>query len=249
MKKISIIIPTYNSSLTLRKTLKSIFSQTYQNFEIIIIDAYSKDGTLNIIRDFNSDKIRLFNVSKNKLLSYARYVGIKHATGSLIAFMDSDDYWNRNKLYLQILLIKNYKFCSTGFSLVKNNKQMTIINFPKYLNMNTVIFSRPIANSSVLVDKKLIYKISHKFQKVSFAEDYLWWLMSMKLLKKTLFIQKNLTYIKVVNQSRTSKNFFKNLSSLHFIYKNILGFNLPHILLIYIAIFYNNFKKKYFYYF
>ena len=56
MKKISIVIPTYNSALTIKKTLKSIFDQTYKNFEVIIVDSYSTDGTKKIIKSFKKKK-------------------------------------------------------------------------------------------------------------------------------------------------------------------------------------------------
>ena len=98
MINVSIIIPTYNSAYTLRKTLKSIFDQTYQKFEVIIIDSYSTDNTLNIVNEFNSKKIKVIKISKNKKLSYARYMGIKKSRGAYIAFCDSDDIWDREKL-------------------------------------------------------------------------------------------------------------------------------------------------------
>ena len=58
MKKISIIVPTYNSSRTIKKTLKSIFTQTYKNYEVIIVDAFSTDNTKRIISNLNSKKIK-----------------------------------------------------------------------------------------------------------------------------------------------------------------------------------------------
>ena len=106
MKKISIIIPTYNSASTLRKVLESIFQQTYQNFEVIILDSYSKDNTMNIVKEFKSKKIKVIKISKNKKLSYVRFVGIKKANGQYIAFLDSDDVWNRNKLKTQLTLMR-----------------------------------------------------------------------------------------------------------------------------------------------
>ena len=249
MKKISIVIPTYNSALTIKKTLKSIFDQTYKNFEVIIVDSYSTDGTKKIIKSFKKKKIKVFNVSKKKKLSYARYYGIKKATGSLIAFLDSDDYWDKKKLSIQSKQIKGYRFCSTGFSLVKDNNKMFFNDYPKFLDLNSLIYERPIANSSVLVEKDLIYKIAKKFQNVDYAEDYLWWIIVMKRIKKTLFIKKNLTFIRVMNKSRTYKNIFKNLNSLNYIYKNILKLNYLQIFVIYILLIIKNLKKKYFFYF
>lgn len=249
MKKISIIIPTLNSQKTIKIALKSIFNQSYKNFEIIIIDAFSKDNTLKIIKSFKNKKIKIFNVTKKKGLSYARFYGIKKSSGTLIAFLDSDDYWHKNKLLIQIRSIQNYNFCSTGFSIIKNNKKMTFLNYPKFLDLKKLIYDRPIANSSVLVDKKLIYQIAKKYRHVKFAEDYLWWIAIMKKIKKTLFINKNLTYLRISPTGRTINNFFNNFFSLYIIYKNILKFSIFKIFFIYLILIKNIFKKKYFYYF
>ena len=248
MKKISIIVPTYNSSRTIKKTLKSIFTQSYKNYEVIIVDAFSIDNTRRILSSLNNKKIKVYNISKKKGLSYARYYGIKKSTGSLIAFLDSDDVWHRNKLLTQIKLIQNHKFCSTGYSLVKGEKKLVFCNYPKFLNLNSIIYERPIANSTVLVDKKLIYAISKKYQNVKFAEDYLWWVIVMKKIKRTLFIKKNLTNINVSAGGRTLNNFFGNLNSLYFIYRKILKFSYLKIIIIFIFLIKNNLKKKYFYY-
>ncbi len=248
MINISIIIPTYNSAHTLRKTLKSIFQQTYKNFEVIIIDSYSTDNTINIVKEFNSKKIKIIKISKNKKLSYVRYMGIKKSSGSYIAFCDSDDTWDRGKLKTQLTLMGKEKFSSTAFNLVKKNKKMKISNFPKYLNIKNLIYSRPIANSSVIVEKKLIQRIAKRYQNVDYAEDYLWWIMIMIYLGRTLFINKVLVEINIEPLGRTKMNFFKNLKSLFLIYKKNLNLNIFQIIYIFYHLVINNFKKKYFYY-
>jgi teichuronic acid biosynthesis glycosyltransferase TuaG len=247
--KISIIIPTYNSASTLRKALKSIFQQTYKNFEVIIMDSYSTDNTLNIVKEFKSKKIRIMQISKNKRLSYVRFVGITKAAGKYIAFLDSDDVWDRKKLKTQLTLMGKQKFSSTAFNLVKKNKKLKIDNFPKFLSIDDLIYSRPIANSSVIVEKKLIHEIAKKYQNVEYAEDYLWWLKIMSKLGRTLFINKVLVEINIQQKSRTKMNFLKNLKSLFFIYKKILNFNTFYIACIFFQLIKKNFKKKYFFYF
>ena len=66
MSKISIIIPTLNSATTIGKTVQSVLKQTFKNFEIIILDSFSKDNTVNIIKKFQSKKIKIFFISKKK---------------------------------------------------------------------------------------------------------------------------------------------------------------------------------------
>ena len=176
-------------------------------------------------------------------------MGITKAKGKYIAFLDSDDVWDRRKLKTQLILMGNSKFSSTAFNLVKNNKKMKIDNFPKYLNLNDLIYSRPIANSSVIVQKDLIQKIAKQYQSVDYAEDYLWWLKIMSKLGRTMFINKVLVEINIKQTSRTNMNFFRNLKSLFFIYKKILNFNMFHIVYIFYQLIKKNLKKKYFYYY
>lgn len=109
MKKISIIIPVYNTEKYLKKCLNSVINQTYQNIEIIIVNDGSPDNSDKIIRDFQKkypDKIRAFN-KKNGGLSDARNYGIKKATGDYITFLDSDDYVEKN--CYELLINKAYE--------------------------------------------------------------------------------------------------------------------------------------------
>ena len=76
MIKISIIVPTLNSSLTIHKTIQSVLQQTFKKFEIIILDSFSKDDTLKKIKSFKSKKIKIYSISSKNKLSHIRYLGI-----------------------------------------------------------------------------------------------------------------------------------------------------------------------------
>ena len=245
MKKISIIIPTLNSSKTIRKSINSVLSQNFKNFEIIVVDSYSIDKTFENIRSFNlKNKVKFFRFPKNRTLADARYFGIKKATGSIIAFLDSDDYWDRRKLYLQYLKLQRNKFCCTGFVYIKNFKKYSISNFPKKILLKNLIVSRPVANSSVVCYRSLLMKIPKKYFS-EYAEDYLWWIMILKRINYLYFYNVNLTYL-TISQDNRSKNLLKNLKSLFLIYKNVLQFSLFKIIIIFTKLGINNFKKKYF---
>ena len=94
---ISIIIPTYNRAKLIERSLKSIEKQTLKNFEIIIIDNFSTDNTSAVIKFFTS-VIKYFVVDNNNNIARSRNFGINNSKGSIIAFLDSDDYWHQNKL-------------------------------------------------------------------------------------------------------------------------------------------------------
>lgn len=249
MSKISIIIPTLNSAKTIGKTLQSVLKQTFRNFEIIILDSFSNDNTIDIVKKFKSKKIKIFFISKKKKLSDIRFYGVLKSKGEFICFLDSDDYWHKNKLKLQYSFLKENNFfaSSTNFSLVKNKKFKTFY-YKEKIKFNDLLYSRPVANSSIMIQKKLIKKISKNFRIISYAEDYLWWLKVTE--KYTIYnIQKNLTYLNISNNSRTTKGFFKNFTSLIYIYNNVYKFSVIKISKIFLFLLINNFKKKFFFYF
>jgi teichuronic acid biosynthesis glycosyltransferase TuaG len=93
-KKISVIIPTYNSSSYIRRAIESVKKQTYSNWEIVIIDGGSSDNTLNLLRQFDKSKIKVFYLPKENGLAASRYYGICKASGNYVAFLDSDDFWD-----------------------------------------------------------------------------------------------------------------------------------------------------------
>ena len=73
----SVIIPTYNREIVLHKAIKSVFNQTYQNWELIVVDNNSKDETKKVIKNFKSKKIKLFNINNKGIIAKSRNLGIK----------------------------------------------------------------------------------------------------------------------------------------------------------------------------
>jgi glycosyltransferase involved in cell wall biosynthesis len=98
---VSVIIPTYNREKLLPKALESIKKQTFQDFEIVIIDDASTDGTESYIKGLNDSRIKYYKLDKNSGQCVARNYGIKRANGEFIAFLDSDDEWLPEKLKKQ----------------------------------------------------------------------------------------------------------------------------------------------------
>ena len=94
----SIIIPTYNRCDLLRKAVNSVLTQTYKNFEIIIIDNYSDDNTQEIVEGFKNNKIIYQKIHNEGIIGKSRNLGIKISSGKWVAFLDSDDYWYRERL-------------------------------------------------------------------------------------------------------------------------------------------------------
>ena len=104
----SVVIPTYNCAEYLKRALSSVFSQTYQDFEIIVIDNSSTDNTQNVIKSFDNQKLKVIRVNNKGIIGYSRNKGIEASKGTWIAFLDSDDRWLPEKFNSAEELAKTY---------------------------------------------------------------------------------------------------------------------------------------------
>ena len=113
--KVSIILPTYNRADLIMETIQSILSQTYQNWELLVIDDGSDDNTAEIISQVNDERIKYFFAGRIGIGSKIKNIGLEKATGELVAFIDSDDLWAQTKLEKQVIALQQYP--EAGFSL------------------------------------------------------------------------------------------------------------------------------------
>jgi len=113
--KVSIIMPTYNRAAYIGETVESIRNQTYQNWELIIIDDGSDDNTEEIISQTNDERIRFYKAGRIAINGKIKNTGIRKACGDLIAFIDSDDLWEPSKIEKQVAALEKYP--EAGFSL------------------------------------------------------------------------------------------------------------------------------------
>ena len=104
MPRVSVIIPTYNQASYLPAAIKSVLEQTFQDFEIIVVNDGSTDNTSQEVINFSDPRLRYFS-QENRGLSAARNTGIQASVGEYIAFLDSDDVWLPQKLELQVALL------------------------------------------------------------------------------------------------------------------------------------------------
>jgi len=95
---VSVVIPTFNRALMTCRAIQSVFNQSFNNYEIIVVDDGSTDNTSEVIKKKWNGKITYIRYQNNKGGSYARNIGIKKSRGRYIAFLDSDDEWLPLKL-------------------------------------------------------------------------------------------------------------------------------------------------------
>jgi len=176
----SVIIPSYNRAYTIRKALDSLLCQTLRNFEIIVVDDGSTDETGRIIGS-EYPSVRLHSITHSGV-SVARNVGILHANGKWIAFLDSDDYWLPEKLEAQMSYLERYpefKICHTDEIWIKNGRR---INQGKKHRKYPGWFFIPslqlclISPSSVIIHRSVFDTVGLFDEDFPFVEDYELWL-------------------------------------------------------------------------
>jgi len=99
---ITVLIPAFNAASTIERALDSVLAQTYDDYEIIVVDDGSRDATSEIVAGYDNDRIRLLRLASNQGASSAVNEGLAAARGELVAFLDADDEWLPTKLAKQV---------------------------------------------------------------------------------------------------------------------------------------------------
>ena len=245
---VSIIIPYYKDEENIYKSTYSALNQTYKNFEIIIVDNENSISSKKIFENLRkiSKKIKIIkNTSHKNYAGIGRNLGIKHAKGKLIAFLDSDDFWKKKKLELQISKIKNNNvdILFTNFTAVDNkNRKLYEVKTPKILTYDIFLRSCPVCCSSVVLKKKCFNKTIFRDYKTK--EDYDLWLRLSKANFKIKSLNSNLTMYRVRPDSLSSLHINKIINAFK-IYYFSLKFSFLYSIFYVIRLYFNAFKKKY----
>ncbi|MFH1662242.1 MAG: glycosyltransferase family 2 protein [Candidatus Falkowbacteria bacterium] len=224
---VSVIIPTYNRAGLLKKSVGSVLSQTFKDFEIIIINDGSTDNTENVIKSFNDSRIKYIKNKKNRGAGAARNIGIKIARGDYIAFQDSDDEWLPEKLKKQIEVFKSVSpsvgVVYSGYLLFKNNKKI-YIPLKKYKkrsgNIHKELLSGSfVGTSTMLVKKECFEKVGMFDENLDTLED---WELAIRLSKdyrfkflKTPLLLANHSINSISSNHRATIDAFKKIAKKH----------------------------------
>ncbi len=204
--KVSVIIPMYNSEKYIEKCINSVIEQTYNNIEILIINDCSTDSSLNIVKNIKDERIKVITFTENKGVSIARNEGINLATGDYICFIDSDDFWVKEKIEKQLEFIEknNYEFIYSNYSFFRNEKILKTTHVPLKLTYEQAIKNTTIFISTVMLDMKKLKKEDLYMPNLKIGQDTsVWW----KILKKGVTaygMDEVLTYYRVSNKSLSS---------------------------------------------
>lgn len=180
---ISIIVPTYNSEKYIKETIESILSQTFTDFEIIIVDNYSVDNTTDIANGFNDERIQTLKFNNNGVIAASRNYGIENSNGEYIALIDSDDIWYPSKLELcaqQLLTsdLVHHSMATIDSEGVKQKKNLPAKDVSKFSFKKLIKSRNYIQNSSVIFRRSIISKFGYFSTNVLMAgaEDFEYWL-------------------------------------------------------------------------
>ena len=179
---VSIIMPAYNAEKTLAQAIQSALSQTYENFELLIIDDCSTDSTGQLARSFHDSRIRVLTNEKNSGACRTRHNGVAQARGQWLAFLDSDDIWQPDKLEKQLALQKqqNADLVFTGSSFISQDgipKDWTL-HVPETISYRKLLKQNVISNSSVLVRRQ--YFLDCECLCNGLHEDFVCWMRILK---------------------------------------------------------------------
>lgn len=178
---ISIIMPSYNSSAFIEKSIASVQKQTYTKWELIIVDDCSSDKTVELIKSIKDKRIRLFKNEKNSGAAVSRNKALREANGKWIAFLDSDDIWEPTKLEEQLTFMKKngYAFTYTDYRIQLNGEWLPYIcTGPNKVNKRKMYNYCYFSTITVMYDQSVVGLIQIVDLKKN--NDYAMWLKAVE---------------------------------------------------------------------
>jgi len=176
---ISVVIPAYNAESYIQSTLDSVFNQTYQNIEVIVVDDGSNDSTQSILNAYPHNVVVI--KTENKGVSHARNIGIEKAKGEWIAFVDSDDLWLPSKLEKQLSSLGSCEWSHCDSLYIGENqsgdvKRSDYSHIPRGNVFEELIVENFITTSSVLIKKSLLNQYGKFDETLTCLEDWKLWI-------------------------------------------------------------------------
>lgn len=177
-EKVSIIVPVYNAENYIEQTINSILAQDYENWELLLVENGSTDKSVEKIKQFSDERIRLIVMEGNAGAANARNEGMRQATGTYVGYVDADDLWSPDKLSRQIAFMKEKEaaFCFTGYEFGDENAEGTgkIVKVPETLVYKQALSNTTIFTSTVMFDTRLLDKNKLYMPNVKSEDSALW---------------------------------------------------------------------------
>ena len=228
MDLVSVIMPYYKKKKYIELAVNSVIQQTYKNFELIIVHDDENKEDLNFLKNLikKDKRIKLYINKKNLGAGESRNKGIKLSQGSLIAFLDADDLWTRNKLKKQIFFMKKslVDISHTSYHIINSDNKKIGNRIAKDMNHKLLLSSCNIGLSTVIMKKEIITN-KIKFANINTKEDYVLWLKITLDNKKIFALKNNLTKWRKLNDSLSASKIQK-LYDGYLVYRKYMNFSL-----------------------
>ena len=226
MPQISIITPCYNSAPFLEETIHSVLNQTFTDWEWLITDDCSTDGSVLLIENANDPRIILTRSKKNSGAGHARNISLEKASGRFITFLDADDYWESDFLEKMIAFMKEEKaeIAYSNYARCDQNLNPTIGDFKadKIVTFNNLLNTCRLSLLSSMYDSQRVGK--EYFPEGSKREDHVMWLNLLKKIPLGKPLPKTMAKYRMhaSSISRKKKNIMKDQ---YLVYKEHMHFS------------------------
>ena len=229
-KLVSIVVPVYNSSLTISETLESVLAQTYSHWECLLIDDCSSDDSYRICSRYTKldNRFILLRQPVNSGVSAARNLGLSRVNGDYIVFLDSDDYWHPDFLSHGIsALRRGSRFVYAPYKrfLDTTTRPSFSRKVPSYVYLNSLLFNNHLPLFVCIFDRSLLSDLSFGSQR---PEDYIFWIRLFSLnrgLVASRFSTSCLGYYRV-SASQRSANKLLNVRRVYYVYRGVLDYSI-----------------------
>ncbi|OXB02719.1 glycosyltransferase family 2 protein [Flavobacterium pectinovorum] len=225
---VSIITPTFNAEKFIRATIESVLNQSYQNWEMILVDDASTDKTIAIIKEFTikDNRIKLTELLKNSGNGFARNMALEKAIGKYIAYLDADDIWLPQKLEKQIKFLKdnNLPFTFSFYDCIdeEGNSLNRRVEAPLELTYHQLFFCNHVGNLTAIYDIDFFGKIV--IEATQKRQDWRLWLTILKQIEVTKPVPEILALYRIRKDSISSSK-FKLIKHNFGVYRDFHGFN------------------------
>lgn len=262
---VSVIVPLYNAEKYISETIKSVINQTYENWELLVVDDCSTDNSREIVKSFEQkdSRIRLIESEINfGGPARPRNIGIENAKGEYIAFLDADDVWLKNKLEKQLnLLIENNNFDlidANAYTIDEKSKKLGVLRIKKvykilkifFKKKNIIILSNFVNINTILMKNQNLPRFREDKNLIA-LEDWMFWIENLEEEKKIYLCDEYLINYRIVSNSISNRNSDKSYRKAYILYSilffekkiSFLNFLLAFILNSF-KIFIRKFKSK-----
>ncbi|QRN85528.1 glycosyltransferase family 2 protein [Clostridia bacterium] len=247
---ISVIVPAFNASSTLERSLQSIKDQSYPRWEALVVDDASEDGTKELMRHLQArePRIRTIFLAENQGAAVARNEGLKRAKGRYVAFLDADDYWDEQKLEKQLAFMRQngYGFTYTWYTNIYENKAKAdrLIKAPPYLTLSSSLKNTIIGCLTVMIDRKQIGEFY--MPEIRSGQDHVTWWRILERGHMAYGLQENLASYRIGNRQTLSSNKLKTAKKRWYNYRHVMGFSWSKAAYYFSCYVYYSLRKHYF---